>query len=98
MNDIENAIAMAQAMEMQQEVERRFHILERVMKGMEDGHIFVEFNDAHTVELALGGPGRRVDIGEPDPQGFYTPTVWVMAPAEVDEQDPTAMLVAGTGG
>ena len=98
MDEVEKAVLKAQAIAMDEEVQRRYLILERVMQGLAAGHIFVEFDDAHTVELAMGGPGRRVDLGTPDPQGFYTPSVWVLAPTPVDEPDPTGMLEAGTGG
>lgn len=95
---IEQAILKAQAEAMDAEVQRRYLLLERVLNGIEAGHVFVEFSGPEVVELALGGPGRRVDLGEPDAQGFYTPTVWAMGPVEVDEPDPTGILETGTGG
>ncbi len=69
----------------QLETKRRFRILERVLQGMAAGHVFVEFESPAVVEIAMGGPGRRVDLGEPDQQGFYSPAVWVSGPP-LDEE------------
>ena len=83
---------------LQREVKRRYAILERVVNGLERGHVFVEFEDAAAVEVAMGGPGRRVDVGQPDEQGFSTPAVWVVVDEGVEPQPASDTIETGTGG